>query len=104
MSWSKVPFDHDVMFIVKERSPSKIKIFGERIYIVPIYDFEHGFLFRMDVEFIEYHHFPVLLIIEQPFMRLAVRRYIRKKMFVMVSQYLYSFHKPSLSFSPVIFP
>ena len=47
-------------------------ILCQEICPVPIKDFFLGFLFRMDIEFIENHHFPVPCIINRPLMRLAV--------------------------------
>ena len=53
---------------------SNAVILRQEIGPLPIDDLSLGFLFRVDVELVKDHHFPLLPVVERPHFRLAVRR------------------------------
>ena len=56
---------------------SKHIIFGQEIGSLPIHYLYFGFLCRMDVELVEYHHPLVVQVVEGPLLCLTIGREVR---------------------------
>ena len=62
---------------VFEKGLSDAIILRKEISPVPIHNLSFRFFLRMDVEFVEDHHLPVLQIVKRPLLCLAVRGELR---------------------------
>ena len=49
-------------------------VLGQEVGVLPIHNLYIGFLCRMDVELIEYHHLLLALVVERPLLGLTIRR------------------------------